>query len=457
VRDRHPLILVGLVLLCLALRLAWIAHHELAHDEPFTVLQAHRSLAGLWAILPEENNPPLHFLLMHLWVDLVPLEEGWLRLPSAVFSALTIWPLFLLARSMANVRTAITACLLFTLSSYHQGFAHEVRAYSLFALLATTSMWQLYRLVQGRGMIWLLTVNILMVYTHFFGWLMIGIQVLCVLLVKEWRKALVLQLMATGIVLFSYTPYLLIFLRRVGTSVSEGTWLERPHPEELYNMLWRWSNAPVAVVLLLVVLVVHLVRTRASSVITRIGIIWAFVPLLGMFAASYAAPMFLDRYLVYASPGFLLLCAWAIHSTGYPQRWGMVLAAGIVAVFLFSFKPYREQWPIPSGVVQAVASLPDAPVYIHPWWYVHTYAWHLDRQLLTRPELLDEHLATLGIHALGHLDSLPDLLARQGRITVVVAGAEQARALQRLQHTRSWWTTAAVQADRNVLVDQFLR
>ena len=61
-------ILLALVLLALVLRGSWLDMDELAHDEPFTVVMAHRSLPDLFSQLATENNPPLHFLLMHGWV-----------------------------------------------------------------------------------------------------------------------------------------------------------------------------------------------------------------------------------------------------------------------------------------------------------------------------------------------------------------------------------------------------
>src|SRR5690606_15669266 len=98
--------------------------------------------------------------------------------------------------------------LLFIFSSYHTGFAHEVRAYSLFALLATTSIWQLYRSSTGKPATWLVVVNILMIYTHFFGWLMIGIQFLCVAGLREWRSQLRKFLLSLVPVLIAFLPYI---------------------------------------------------------------------------------------------------------------------------------------------------------------------------------------------------------------------------------------------------------
>jgi mannosyltransferase len=442
-----------LVLATLIVRSVWIGRDDLAHDEPFTILQAHRTLQGILMMLPEENNPPLHFLIMHFWVKLVPLQEGWLRLPSAIFSALTIWPLFLLALRHGGLRTAWVASLLFIFSDYQQGFAMEARTYSLFALLATTGMWQLSRVAAGKSIHWLVVVNVLLVYTHFFGWIMIGTQFLCVLLVREWRAGLRSFMISTGIVVASYLPYASIFLRRFSTSVGEGTWLAPPLPEELYNMIWRWSNAPVVAVLFLLVIILHVTATRAKGLLTRVTMIWTFVPLLGMFAASFLAPMFLDRYLIHASIGFHLLVAVSLSTPVQFSRIPRWLAGAGVAAVLFTFRPWLSNRPGPSLVVQAVESSrqPEEQVLIHPWWWCHTYAWHLDRRLFLDPEGLFDALAARNIRPLHGGELQETGLLHAGPVHLVVEGDQAAAELE--EHLRSSGVDLTTQVpDRKVRV-----
>ncbi|HMC96686.1 MAG TPA: glycosyltransferase family 39 protein, partial [Flavobacteriales bacterium] len=268
-------ILPALVLANAVIKLLWLGRNELAHDEPFTVAMAHRQFGDLFDALRQENNPPLHFLLMKTWCMIVPLDAAWLRLPSALFSALAVWPLFLLARAVGGNRVAVVGALLFTFSNYHYGFAHEVRGYSLFTLLAATIMWQLWRASRGapRSLLWLALTGVAMVYTHFFGWLMLGVALLCVLLVRDLRPARRTFFTALGIIGLCYLPYAAVFLGRLGTSVEQGTWLTAPEPDELYNMIWRWSNAPVIAVLFLAAIATAAVRSQARGTAMGIGLL----------------------------------------------------------------------------------------------------------------------------------------------------------------------------------------
>ena len=85
-------------------------------DEPFTVFWSQRPWPELWAMFTSENNPPVYFVLIKLWSQLVPFEAAWLRVPSAVFGALTIWPLYLLAYRFGGRAAALLATAFFTLA-----------------------------------------------------------------------------------------------------------------------------------------------------------------------------------------------------------------------------------------------------------------------------------------------------------------------------------------------------
>ncbi len=379
-RLSDRVIIIGLLLLNLALKFSWLGVNELSGDEPFTVYWSQRPVGELFAMLRTENNPPLYFVLIKMWSHLVPFTSAWLRVPSAVFSALAVWPLFRLGERSGGRMVGVIAALLFTFSNYHYGFAHEVRAYALFTLLATTGMWLLVRAADkpdsGRNaMLGLSALNVLLVYTHFFGWLAIGVQLLCVFEVPELRP-----LRRT----FSsrprhphrvFPPYAAIFFERAGTSVTQGTWVEVPPLEELYNMVWRWSNAPVLAVLFLALVIIGSWRSTAHNLGMRLAVLWTFVPLMGMFVVSQWVPMFLDRYLVYAAPGFALLVALSLQAVVRDQRVSTGLSVLAVLGMCVTFTPWKDAARHPSHVVEQVEAWCEGECSINviPRWYWLNY------------------------------------------------------------------------------------
>ncbi|MEO8590886.1 MAG: glycosyltransferase family 39 protein [Flavobacteriales bacterium] len=380
-------ILPALIIANAVIKLIWLGRTELAHDEPFTVYWSQQPLADLWAMLATENNPPLFFLLIKGWSAMVPFEVTWLRIPSALFSALAVWPLFLLGRAVGGFRPAVVASLLFIFCNYHYGFAHEVRGYSLFTLLAIGVMWQTWRCAHsgGRALFWLVLSGAAMTYTHFFGWLMLGVVFLCVALVRDLRPARRTFFIALGFIALLYLPYGAIFLGRLGTSVEHGTWLTAPEPEELYNMIWRWSNAPVIAVIFLVIIIGSIVRSRARGAAMGIGLLWTFVPLFGMYLASYVTPIFLDRYLVYAAPGFALLVATCLSTIATSRNVTIGLCAAAILGMGVTFTPWKDTGRHPSRVVAQAKAWCDpvsCSTEVLPPWYWLTYLAAQDIDLL---------------------------------------------------------------------------
>ena len=388
--DHRPL--GALLLLSAVLKFSWLGVNELTGDEPFTVHWAARSLPALFDMLRTENNPPLYFLLMKAWMLLVPLDEAWLRVPAALCSTLAVWPLYRLAEQLADRRPAVVSGLLFTLSQYHYELAHEVRAYALFTLLAITGMWMLVRAVHRRSpartMLGLAVLNTLMVYTHFFGWLAIGVQGVCVLLLPMFRPMRKGFLLGALLTLLCFGPYLAIFLGRFGASVEQGTWVPIPGIEEMYNMVWKWSNAPVCAVLFLLLIAAVLVRDRLRHPALALAALWCLVPLVGMWLVSQWVPMYVDRYLVYAAPGFVLLVGVASGRLVRMEPWPAWVGALCVVAMALSFAPWRSNGRKPSEAAALLhrwgAAQGEVPVVVRPSWYRLELAWALDPKSLTR-------------------------------------------------------------------------
>lgn len=392
--DRHTQrwLIPALLILNLVLKLCWTGVNELAGDEPFTVYWALRPLSELFGMLRTENNPPLYFLFMHGWGQLIPLDPGWWRVPSAVFSALTVWPLFLLGNRLGGRTVGITAALLFSFSQHSYGFAHEVRAYPLFVLACTWAVWQLVRLAndadhhpshRSRSIIWLVLANVLATWAHYFGWLMVGLEVVMVFTVPMLRNVRVKMLAAAALTgIFSF-PLLGILFSRAGSSLGHGTWVDVPSWEEPYNMVMRWSNAPVVAVIFLALIAVSFARGRMRHRGMSLPLLWCGLPLIGMFLVSFLFPIYIDRYLLFASIGFYLLVAQVAVSLLPDKPLGWVLPAGCVVAMAITFFPWKSNGIHPSQVVAQVEKWKAGPtaVIIQPAWYDLTYAWASDPAL----------------------------------------------------------------------------
>jgi hypothetical protein len=152
------------------------------------------------------------------------------------------------------------------------------------------------------------------------------------------------------------------------------SWLDRPSPADAINTLLDVSGAAgVGVALALVGLVV-LWRTGRVDPAVWIGI-WAFGPFALALVASFARPIYLDRYLITAAPAFALLAAIAL--LGVSRRAAALLVVLVVAATSVGLVEwYRtagngnwrgERWRDAVAHVDARHAEADAVVVV-PWW-----------------------------------------------------------------------------------------
>ena len=67
---RDAIIPIGLLVLNIVLKLAFLGTMPLANDEPFSLFHAQLPLAGMIDALKTFNNPPGFEIILHYWIDI---------------------------------------------------------------------------------------------------------------------------------------------------------------------------------------------------------------------------------------------------------------------------------------------------------------------------------------------------------------------------------------------------
>ncbi len=456
----------ALLVLNFGLKLSWIGVNDLSGDEPFTIYWAQRPLEDLFALLRTENNPPLYFLLMHFWSLLVPLDPAWLRIPSVLFSAFTVWPLYLIGKRLGGITAGITAALLFTFSQHHFQFAHEARAYSLLVLGCTLAVWQLLRVADAPShpslrppsILWLVLANAVATWAHYFGWLMVGLELVLVFSMSTLRPARAKMLATALLTVLLNLPLLGLFMVRAGSSLAHGTWLQPPSWEEPYNMVMRWSNAPVVAVLFMALVALGFFRQRRANQSMAIAGLWCALPLVGMFLISFISPIYLDRYLLFASIGFYLLVALAANRYTGPWLPAWAIPAGCVVAMAITFAPWKGNDLHPSRVAAQVETWRQGPtaVVIQPGWYDLTYAWAVSPNLFRGAAPMEMALRERMAFPVSD-STLPRIDSTVTTVVHIDAWASLTDPGQKvLQELRArFLQTDSVEADKTVIVRRF--
>ncbi len=175
-----------------------------------------------------------------LWIGVGGESLLWLRLFPVLTSIAAIFPFLLLCREFRLRPWEINlALLLMAVNGYLIKYAQEVRMYSLLLFLSLCSLWLFVRFFRTdsssrKELLTLCVVNLLLVYAHYAGWLVIALQVIGLLLWK--RSRLSAFLMTVVAIILGYIPWLYAIAagRESGKGLIQNIgWVTRPHARDL--------------------------------------------------------------------------------------------------------------------------------------------------------------------------------------------------------------------------------
>ncbi len=137
--------MLAILSLGLLVRLFRIDHQPFWLDEALTSQRIHLGPSGLIADSFTNRHMPTYFLLLQL-ISQFGSGNALLRMPSALFGALSVGTVFAMAHRISGRGAAIVAGLLMALSPLQVQYGQEARSYTLVTLLITVALWGLLRL-----------------------------------------------------------------------------------------------------------------------------------------------------------------------------------------------------------------------------------------------------------------------------------------------------------------------
>lgn len=324
--------LILLVILNIIIKGLFISNNSIGGDEPFSIYHAQMDIISIIDQLSSGNNPPLYEIILHFWIRVFGISEIAVRFPSLLFSSITVIFIYKIGDEFLSKKIAIFSSLLFIFSNYQVIYAHEARVYTLFALLTSISMFYFLKAFTirqpKRKLIYLITANILLIYSHYFGFFVIFIQVFVFLINKELRNNYWKQmLLMLGIITLFYLPNINVVISRFFDSSSNGTWVKPPKGiysiidilrafnNEEYGSQTIFGSKPILTGFLLLLVLFGSIKffyqgLRIKNNFKKQYLIFSFaIPFVIMFLLSYKVPMFLDRYLIFTTIGYYFLIA----------------------------------------------------------------------------------------------------------------------------------------------------
>jgi hypothetical protein len=233
----------------------------------------------------------------------------------------------------------------------------------------------------------LLILNILIIYTHYFGFFILSVQLIYLLYNKQllarfWKQLL----MSIGIIMLFYIPNLFTFINRFLESSIHGTWVKPPDGiESLYFMIKNFSNAPVVATLVItscaMIKYVLIRKNENTKDSFKLIIFWFVFIFFFMFAISFIIPMFLRRYLM---PGAVAFCLVIGISIDYlvRYRWYKFIIPGIICfAFIVTVQPAVPHKKDVKATIKKVKALKNQKtlVYLCPNWFDMNFVYYYNR------------------------------------------------------------------------------
>jgi mannosyltransferase len=207
----------GLAVLALALRFWGIASQSLWLDETLHFNLSRMPLMDMVraVIGGADNSPPLYVAILHYVISWIGTNELALRAPSALFGAVSVVLVYLIARQLADTRTALVAGLLMAVSPLHVWYSQEARMYSLMAMLVLGSTLVLVSAARPPALrSWLVYVllAVMGLYAHLYAVLSLVGQGCWLALDPELRRTTLKRwLVAQAVVMAFILPWLAVF------------------------------------------------------------------------------------------------------------------------------------------------------------------------------------------------------------------------------------------------------
>lgn len=329
-----------ITLLFIVARFFRITTFSLWGGETFIIDGIRQNWSGMFDyIIADIVHPPLFYVLAKSWVAIGGESLLWLKLLPFLITLAGLPAIFLLGREL-NLEPKVLGLALFLIASsgFLIHYAQEFRNYSLLFTLGLYSLWLFVGFhnsekVVPKQSIPLFFVNLLLIYSHYFGWLIVGLE-LASLLFWNRRHLALFFVMSAGLLL-CFLPWFVLVYRsaiQIGGLDYNLDWIPRPDWRSVLNLLADFSGdlgfkASKVIGILLLGMPIALYGWQICSDYENTAlsesrtVYWwlllvTFAPMIVIFIASqfFRQALWIDRYFIFLVVPYLMLVALSVFN-----------------------------------------------------------------------------------------------------------------------------------------------
>lgn len=323
---------------------------SLWRDEAFTYILAKKNIFDLLLLTAKDFNPPLYYLVVHIWMKLFGSSEISLRSISLIFFWLTVYCVFLFLTRVIKItsKRVWVYLLIVALNPILLYYAFEARMYTMLAFFATLSFYSFTR--KNYKVFFIATV--LGLYTHYFMIFVLFGELLFYYFTSD-KKLVQKNLLRFTAPLFVFIPWI-FFVLKVKDFSSQVFWIGKSTLGTIILLMgflytgydtglrfYHLTIIPLSIILTFFLIYgvwYFIKKTRGDKKLLAYLLTWSIgIPVI-VVGISFFKPIFFPRYLIFCSVGLTLLIIYILEHMPMPIR-NLLL----IALFLITLNFHTQQ------------------------------------------------------------------------------------------------------------------
>jgi len=366
---RLPLDLAGLVvaiIVAIVARGLTIGTQSAWLDEGSTMAVARHPLPELiFHVTHFDVHPPLYYMALHVWLNLVGVGVTQGRLLSLLCGVATVPALYALTQELFDRHTASGAALLLAVSPIASWYSNEIRMYAMAAFLSLAALAFLVRAIHdNRWLTWLgyAVSGAAALYTDYSAaYILVGGAAAALAVPRKSRSAATRGLIAHAVLGILFLPFLTTLAYQITHNTGQVSWIPTPTPQivetSVLDLISQYAE-PQAMVAGVGLALAALAALALYRDWRQAAWRWSYIflgcivasPLVIPLVMSATRPAFLTRTVMMALYGLLILFARGILALlGSRRPWGLLPLTALLVVNLLSLRaayatPINEDW-----------------------------------------------------------------------------------------------------------------
>lgn len=320
-KRNHAIILSAIILLALILQFYHLGYKSLWIDEASSYYYSNQSI-GDYLLNQDLPIPPFYYIILHFFLFLGK-SEFIIRLPSVIFGVLSIPIVYIIGKDFYEVQVGLLSAFMLAVSPTFVYYGQEGRMYTLFVFFSLLSLLFFYRaLRKSDNKLWIgfIATNLLNIYTHYFAFLVIIVEILFVIVFfYKYKSVLVKFIGSLFVVLILFVPQLINLIAGMHVKLTEyGSyaplrWGYNPDiffvPRIIFSFFYNsysFINSIIVMILVIIFLYFLFPLYNQCRENTTLAIIWVFLPVIAAFLLAFKINI-VGRYLIFILPIYLIV------------------------------------------------------------------------------------------------------------------------------------------------------